>query len=163
MKLIIYLLLLFTVFYLVYPSPKFPNLPPNSLQSFEPADTETPNRRAYFTNLTRDQIMAYYRQYFTPYALRLNYPPEEARTLIRDQIRSSWLEEIYLPFRDSYLVNGFYPTQPAEQININNVHYLNKITVRYIPSHPISRLTILLLAGVSGYLLFYEYAKNRFV
>jgi len=150
-------LCVFASLYLVYPSPKFPNLPPNSLQSFEPADTESPNRRAYYTNMTRQEVMAYYRSNFATLALRLNYPPEEAQILIRDQTRSSWLEELYLPLRDSYLINGFYPIKPTEQININHVHYLNKITVRYVPSHPISRLTVFMLACISGYLLLKEY------
>lgn len=158
MKIISTILLLFAICYLIYPSKPFPNPPPGSLQSFEPADTETPNRKAYYTNLSRDQVMAYYRENFNKYALRLNYPPEEAQTLIRDQTRSSWLEEIYLPLRDSYLINGFYPTKPTEQININGVHYQNKITVRFIPSHPVSRLTVLLLFGVCTYFLYQEYA-----
>jgi len=163
MKIIICLLLLLTILYLVYPSKNFPNPPPSSLQSFEPADTESPNRRSFYTNLPRGEVMAYYRDNYNKYAIRLNYPPEEAQTLIRDQTRSSWLEELYLPMRDSFLINGYYPTKPTEQININGVHYLNKITIRYVPSHSISRLTILLLACCSIYLIYLEYVKNRFV
>lgn len=148
---------IFVSLYLIWPSVKFPNPPPESLQSFEPADTESPNRRAYFTNLNRTEVMAYYRQNFNIRALRLNHPPEEAPVLIRDQTRSSWLEELYLPLRDGFLINGFYPTKPTEQININNVHYDGKITVRYLPSHPVARLTVFSLAIISGYLLYREY------
>lgn len=158
MKIFCSIFLIFVICYLSFPARGFPNPPPGSLQSFEPADTESPNRRAYFTNFTRTEILSYYRQNFNVRALRLNYPHEEAQTLIRDQTQSSWLEELYLPMRDSYLINGWYPTKPTEQININRVHYLNKITVRYIPSHAISRLTVLLLACISSYLLIREYA-----
>ncbi len=158
MKIFISFILLFVICYLLFPARGFPPPPPNSIQSLEPADTESINRRAYYTNLTRAEILAFYKQNFNARALRLNHPPEEAQTLIRDQTRSSWLEELYLPFRDSYLINGFYPTLPTEQINIDNVHYENKITVRYIPSHPISRLTVLLLASICFYLLYREYA-----
>ena len=159
--------LLFTAVYLLLPSPDFPSPPEGSLQSQEPADTESVYRRSYFTNLSRQDITAYYAGKFkvspgVPISLlqfRLNRPPEEAATLIRDQTRSSWLEEYNHPGREYIYINGFYPTKPTEQININNVHYENKITVRMVPSHPVTRITVLSLCAVCIVLLIKEYAK----
>lgn len=166
--LIFCILILSAVYYLASPVLPFPPAPPGGLQSDEPSDTESVYRRAYYTNLDRPAVLSYYRNYFRPFRLsflnrlqlRLNYPPEESQTLIRDQTRSSWLEEIYFPLRDSFFINGFYPTLPTEQININSVHFTNKIIVRYVPSHPVTRLTTLTLAAVCGYWLFREYAKS---
>lgn len=157
MKIIIAILL---SIYLLLPSPKFPDAPPGSLQSNEPADTESIYRRAYYTNLTRPEIMAYYEAAFgTLPQFRLNHPPEDATSLIRDQTRSSFLEEIVHPLRESFYINGFVPTLPTEQINIHKIHYLNKVTVRYVPSHPVTRLTVLLMLLVVGRRLVAEYAR----
>ncbi|KKU92629.1 hypothetical protein A3H89_02525 [Candidatus Amesbacteria bacterium RIFCSPLOWO2_02_FULL_48_11] len=153
-------LLLFTIYYLLLPSPVFPPFPPGSLTSTEPADTESIYRQAFFTDLDRIELISYFTSQFsspvTP--LRLNYPPEEAYSLIRDQTRSSWMEELVHPWRDSLLINGFYPTLPTEQINRNGVHYQGKITIRRLPSHALTRLTVLALTCIAGRLLVKEYA-----
>ena len=133
-----------------------PQTLPDALRSLEPADTETPNRQAYFTNLTREQIMDYYKQNFSGIlSYRLNYPPEEAQSLIRDQTQSSFLEEIVHFGKQSLYINGFVPTKATEQINRNGVHYTTKVTVRYVPSGYVTRLTVLLL----GYLVTWQLAK----
>ncbi len=161
------LLILVTAVYLALPSPAFPPPPPNSLQSDEPADTESVYRRAYYTDYSRSEIMAYYKKQFQSSPLgrlpllqiRLNYPPEDAFTYIRDQTQSSWLEELVHPGRESIFINGFYPTKPTEQININGVHYLNKITVHYYPSRAVSRLTVLALTVIAVIWLKKEYGQ----
>ena len=154
------LLLLISIFYyLILPSPKFPDVPPGSIQSNEPADTESIYRRAYYTNLTRPEIMDYYDLAFRGLIqYRLNLPPEDAYSVIRDQTKSSFLELIVHPLRESLYINAFVPTKPTEQININGVHYLNKVTIRYLPSHPISRLTVLALSGLLLFWLKKEYS-----
>ncbi len=158
-KLILLVVLIFIGIYLVLPSPKFPEIPPGSIQSNEPADTETIYRRAYYTNLTRPEIMSYYDQAFRgPIQYRLNLPPEDAYSVIRDQTKSSFLEQIVHPLRESLYINAFVPTKPTEQININGVHYLNKVTVRYLPSHPVSRLTVLALSSLLFLWLIKEYS-----
>jgi len=43
------------ILYLILPNPPYPEPPPDALQSNEPADTESPLRRAYFTDFTREQ------------------------------------------------------------------------------------------------------------
>lgn len=154
-------LLSFTVaYYLLLPAPKFPPPPENSIRSREPGDLESVYRRAYYTNFSRSEILNHYaRQFSFPGQFLLNYPPEDAYPQIRDQTKSSWLQELVHPWRESLFINGFYPTKPTEQIYIDNVHYLNKITLRYTPSHPVSRLTVFALSLVGLYLLKHEYAK----
>lgn len=147
--------------YLLLPSPAFPPPPPGSFHSTEPADTETILRQAYYTNLSRAEIMQFYDTQFQgkiSIQYRLDLPHEEAYALIRDQTRSSYLEQIIHPWRESLYINVFVPTKPTEQINIQNVHYLNKITVRYLPSHTISRLTVLLMSSLVIVWLTKEYS-----
>lgn len=154
-----FLLSLFTIYYLLIPTPGFPPPPPGSLVSEEPADTESVYRKAYFTNLSRAEIIDYYKGKWRRPFIRLIIPPEDSQSVIRDQTRSSWLEEFVHPGKDSLYVNGFYPTKPTEQINIDGIHYQAKITARYIPSHPATRLTALALATLAIYFLAKEYVK----
>jgi len=146
------LLSLLFLFYLVLPNPSFPLPPKDALQSKEPADTETPLRRAYFTNLTREEVMIHYKKQldksvfaniFLP-TYRLNYPPEESQAIIRDQTRSTFLEEIVHPFRESVYVNGFEPKDPKDAIFIAERPWRQKIIIKYVPSNPYVRL------GVAG-------------
>ncbi len=151
------LLFVLAALYLLLPSPQFPKVPPDSVQSAEPADTESIYRRAYFTSLSRQELVDYYFGKFGGWGIRLVHPPEEAQTLIRDQTRSSWLEEIVHPGRESVYINAFVPTLPTDQINIDGVHYLNKVTVRYQPSSPLPRLTVLVMVSIVIYFMAREY------
>lgn len=152
--------LVFAIFvvYLLLPSPRFPKQPADSVQSLEEADTESPFRRAYFTNYTRDWIVEHYQNQFMTLlgvplpTYRLNYPPEDAFQLIRDQTRSTYLEEIIHPFRESIFINGFVPTLAKDAIGYRGVRYYQKITIRYTPSSPFIRVPILAFALIS---LFY--------
>ncbi len=148
-----------TAVYLVLPAPQFPPVPPTAIQSDEPGDTESSYRKAYYTNLSREEIMAYYFKQFGGWGIKLNHPFEEAQTLIRDQTRSSYLEEIVHPGRETLYINGYVPQLPKDQINRNGQHYLNKVTVRLIPSHLVARLTLLLMVAVISYWLGKEYAQ----
>jgi len=143
LKVITILFVTIALFYLLVPVPDFPEPPLGAVQSFEPADTETPQRRAYFTDLNREAVIDSYVQQFSflPY-LRLNYPPEEAQTIIRDQTRSYYLEEIVQPLRSSFYVNGFVPQEEKDAVIVDGVEYYQKITVRYIPSSPIVRVSV---------------------
>jgi len=149
---------LFFVLFLMYlfePSPSFPPPPPDSLQSNEPADTESDYRRAYFTDYTREQVIMHYKAHFGRLVvLRLNYPPEDAVTLIRDQTRSYYLEELVHPMRESLFINGFVPQEDKDDIWIDNRHFEQKITIRYIPTDNKIRLVIGFLAGILGYIIF---------
>lgn len=150
--------------YLLFPNPNFPLPPANVLRSLEPGDTESIYRRAYYTNYTRAEIMSHYSAQFQQKSgliqFRLNHPPEEAYALIRDQTRSNYLEQLVHPLRASLYINGYEPTKPSDQINRNSVHYANKITVRLVPSGPLTRLTVFSLIAISVYILTKEYVKT---
>lgn len=149
-------ILLIFLIYLLLPTPSFPVQPPDSMQSIEGADVETPLRRAYFTNYTRAQVLEHYqiqleRSLFFGIPIptyRLNYPPEDAFRLIRDQTRSVFLEEIVHPFRESLFVNGFVAREEKDDIWYRGVHYSQKITVKYSPAVAVVRITVFFI-GVS--------------
>ncbi len=153
-KILFVLLSTLFIFYLLLPNPTFPEPPSDALQSNESADTETPLRRAYFTNYTREEVMTHYKDQFEKPVFfgiflpsyRLNYPPEEAQTIIRDQTRSTFLEEIVHPFRESVYINGFKPSLQKDAIFIDGKDWYQKITVRFVPSNSIVRVTIVVLA-----------------
>lgn len=140
------------------PSPDFPTPPSDALMSDEPADVETPLRRGYFTDLDREEVMQHYLSQFDEtklldisiLAYRLNYPPEEAQTLIRDQTRSTFLEEIVHPFRESVFINGFEPTEDRDLIRVGGKLWRQKIIVRYYPSDLKERLAVGILVSLLG-------------
>lgn len=149
------------LYYLSLPAVGFPPPPPDSLQSQEPADTESPLRRAYFTDLSREEVTTYYRQNFKLNFFsaiipnyRLNYPPEEAQTIIREQTRSTFLEEIVYPFRESLFVNGFKPSQEKDIIFISGRKWEQKIIVRYVPSLLWMRILVGIFILISMALIF---------
>lgn len=142
--------------YLLPPSGKFPLAPPDAVQSLEEADTEIPLRRAYFTNYNREEVIKHYRAAlgtlnifgFKRAPVRLNYPPEESNAIIRDQTRSTFLEEVVYPFRESLYINGFKPKSAKDDIWYNGAHFEQKITVFYIPTNTIARITIFTLSFI---------------
>jgi hypothetical protein len=152
------LLSLVFLFYLSLPNPSFPLSPEDSLQSDEPADTETPLRRAYFTNATREEVMQFYQNQFKGF--RLNYPPEESKSLIRDQTRSTFLEEIVHPFRESIYVNGFEPKEAKDAIFIAEKPWRQKIIIRYVPSNVFIRLGVATATLILVWFLIKEWLKK---
>lgn len=154
--------------YLVLPNPAFPKPPPDSLQSQEPADTETPLRRAYFTNYTRQQVLDWYEAQWNDSGFLnlplptylLNYPPEDAQTIIRDQTRSTFLQEVVHPFRESLYINGFEPDPKSKDaINIGGRDWRQKIIIHYVPSSTLIRLVVFAGTVVSVYFLFLMWKK----
>lgn len=150
--------------YLSLPNPRFPSPPTDSIQSSEPADTETSLRRAYFTNYSREEVMQHYHNQLTRSSFldlplptyRLNYPPEEAQSIIRDQTRSTFLEEIVHPFRESVYINGFEPKVKKDAIFIEGREWEQKIIVRYVPSV----IWIRLIVGTLMVLLIFLLSKE---
>lgn len=159
MKIIALLLCAFAALYLLWPTPGFPPPPPDSFISTEPADTESVYRIAFYTNLSRAEIINYYKDQWSRPFVRLNHPPEFSFEYIRDQTRSSWLEEFVHPWKDSLYINGFYPTTPQEQFNFVGDHYIGKITLHYFSSFPATRLTVLALTAVCLHWLTREYVS----
>jgi len=149
--------------YLLLPNLSFPEPPPDSLQSLEPADLENQFRRSYFTNFGREFIIKYYQKKFKLLifdkslpSVRLNYPPEEAKTLIRDQTRSTYLEEIVYPFRESLFINGFEPTSEKDTIIVSGQKWHQKVTLKYVPSNAFARLML----GIASLILIYFVFKK---
>lgn len=127
--------------YLTMPNPDFPYPPSEFVQSKEPADSETPLRRGYYTNLSRKEVISHYQNQFG-WGYRLNYPPEEAKTIIRDQTKSTFLEEIVHPFRESLFVNGYEPKENENAIGAAGEVWKQKIIVKYVPSNNFVRIAI---------------------
>lgn len=150
--------------YLVLPSPGFPNPPSDSVQSVEPADSEDTYRRAYFTDLNREEVILHYKKQMVVspidlFILRLNYPPEDAQTLIRDQTRSTFLEELTYPLRDSLFINGFEPRDPKDEIWYRGRHFRQKITIRFVPNAVLQRFVVAFGIVSLSWLIFKEYVK----
>lgn len=159
-------ILLFVAFVLlsiyVFPkSPEFPTPPSDFVQSFEPADVETPFRRGYYTNLSRAEVIAHYEKEFNKgfdiYTPRLNYPPEDAPLVIRDQTKSTFLEEIVHPLRESIYINGFEPKTEEYAQYYKGIRYNQKIIIRYVPSSFWIRLFAVTGSIISAYFLLKEY------
>lgn len=165
--------LLFSLLFLSYlalPNYPYPAPPPGAVQSQEEADTEDSHeRRAYFTDFTREEVMDHYQNQLkkssflglTMPTYRLNYPPEEAFTLIRDQTRSTGLEEIVHPLRQSFFVNFFEPVNdPQNAIGYKGIVYRQKITVAYKPSNMPVRVVLGLATLGVGFLVWPSFVKE---
>ncbi len=145
--------------YLALPEPPFPTGLWDFQASTEPADKETPLRRGYYTNLTRGQLMDHYTKEFV-WGVRLNYPPEEAQTLVRDQTKSSFLEEVVHPMRESLFVNGYEPKPDVQILEVNGVKYKEKVIVKYVGSNVFARLSIGAVALLLIWFLAVEWGKT---
>ncbi len=169
LKLIFTLFCLVFLFYLVLPNPTFPTPPTDAQISKEPGDNENPLRRAYFTNATREQVMDNYKSQFDKSPLlgiklptyRLNYGPEESQAIIRDQTRSTFLEEVVHPFRESVFVNGFEPKEAKDAVVIDATQWRQKITVRYVPSNVFVRIITALITLALAFVLMREYSNVK--
>lgn len=159
------------VFYLALPNYSFPTPPPGVLKSQEPADMETPLRQGYFTNYSRAEVLSWYRgQFEYTYifghkiklpTLLLNYPPEDAETLIRDQTSSTFLQEFVHPFRESLYINGFKPSAVENKplFNVNGKSWEQKITVRFVPGNVIIRELIFVATALMIIVVFKAFEK----
>lgn len=151
----------FTIFgllfiaYLSFPSPRFPAELPGSYQSSLPGDVETPLRRGYYTDMTRSDVLSWYESQFK-WGPLLNYPPENAQTLIRDQTQSTFLQEIVHPFRESIYINGFEPTEAQYNQIADGKTWRQKVIVRYVPSSLVLRLVLGFMTLGLVYLLYKE-------
>lgn len=158
-----YLYLLFSfllLYYLSLPNPKYPDLPPESLISTEPGDTEDPLRRAFFTNLSREEVVSYYKDAykinflgFDVPTLTLNHPPEDADIVIKELTRSTFLEEIVYPMRTSFYINGFKPTDKKDAVVVGGKEWVQKITVKHFESSPVLRTTLGFFVLLLGWII----------
>lgn len=172
LKLILAIVAFLVCFYFLVPSPCQPPPLPQSVKSTEPGDTvEIPGLFAYYTNLSRDEAISFYERHYTRssllslplFAYRLSYPPEYAWVAIRDTIHSSYLEEIVIPLRESYYINGYEPAKDpfkkegersGKGFEIEGKEYRMKVTVLPVRSHLFSRFFVLFgIILVSGILV----------
>lgn len=168
--------LIFSILFLAYvslPIPPYPSNPPDSLQSEERGDTEDfKNRRAYFTDLTRAEVLSYHQKELSYTAwngikiplptYRLNYPPEDAFIFIKDQTRSVFLEEVVHPFRESFFVNGFVAQVAKDAIIIEGREFQQKISIRYYRSELWVRIGIALTSLALLFVLMREWQRTLF-
>ncbi len=141
---------LVSLIYLVSPTPQLPDLP-YSIRSDEPGDTiQLKNVTAYYTNLSRTQVINFYKaNYSGPITIHLNHPPERAKEIIRDTTQSYYLEEFHLPYKESLFINGFewekdVFTKPEKRIKnkllFKGKEYSAKITLKIFPTSIWQRL-----------------------
>lgn len=135
---------LLAVAYLYLPLPNIPQLA-NSVRSTLPGDTtQLVNVSGYFTNLSRTEVITFYKANLNgPMRLQLNHPPEKSKEVITDTIQSYYLEEFVFPFKGSVFINGYdwqndVFTKPekriANKLIYNGVEYQSKITVKTYPT-----------------------------
>ena len=156
---------IFAVVYLVSPTPKLPDLV-NSVKSDLPGDTvQIPNVSGYFTNMTRTEVMNFYKSYYYGlFRINLNHPPEKAKEIIVNTIQSYYFEEFILPFKESLYINGFewendVFTKPEKRIKnkiiFQEKEYKSKITIRTFPVSIPKRLFSFFFTEISIIVIFY--------
>ncbi len=168
------------VLYLLLPSPNTPILG-SDLQSDEPGDTwQHPEQKAFFTNKNRSMVILEMQKNFSVFfgniripSYRLNYRPEEVGTLVRDQLRSYYLEEIVYPMRESLFVSGWEPQnspiykgylpKDRPRIIINDIEYLSKVTIRPVRSSSVARLLVWTLCFPALYLVYRSFKSLSYV
>lgn len=153
------------IIYLISPTPTPPDLV-NSVKSDLPGDTvQIPNVSAYFTNMTRTEVINFYKSYYYGlFRINLNHPPEKAKEIIVNTIPSYYFEEFVLPFKESLYINGFewendVFTKPDKRIKnklvFQNKEYKSKITIRTFPVSIPKRLFSFFFTEVSIIAIFY--------
>lgn len=162
--------------YLFQPAPSVAPLP-QALRSDEPGDTwQNPDQSAYFTDLSREEVIAFYQDSFgldlfglrlRPF--RLNYRPEDTAIYVRKHIDSYYLEELVFPFRDSLFVHGWNPSLAPQNrdlpelerakrlININGQPFSAKIILKPYYSPLWARLLVWTLVFPVGYLVLTQF------
>jgi hypothetical protein len=141
--------------YLIWPAPTFPKTLWDFASSNEPADKESSLRRGYYTNLTREQLMDHYSKEFG-WGERLNYPPEDAQTIIRDQTKATFLEEVAHPMRESLFIAGNELKPGTGSFEVDGKKYKQKVIVKYVTSNVFVRV----LAGLSTLALIWILASE---
>lgn len=183
-KFIAVIIFILGLVYILSPGPtKIEDFPPipDSLKSDEPGDTyQNPNIVAYFSDFDREKITRFYRSAYQKnhflvgllFPISLNYPPETARAVIRNEQVSTFLEEYVYPLRGSILVNGYEPFVENEikkrehwfirdRIHINGRYFVSKSTLRFYPNDAFDRIIVYFGIWLAGFALF-ELSKKTF-
>lgn len=172
-KIITAVVLVLLLIYLLLPQPKYPLPLPNSVKSTEEGDTvQVPGVSAYYSQHNRAFVTKYYQEHFAQVpdfplkfpSYRLSHPPQFAHEKIRDELLSSYFEEVVHPLRESLFVNGwepavFYKDQPGNierySLVATGVRYFSKATLRPFYSSVYARLVNYIGILVSGFILYY--------
>lgn len=179
-KLLIFLALaiyLSGIYYLTRPAPTLPVLA-DAVRSDEPGDTvQHPDQAAYYTDRdNRGQILGELQNKFNLLSFswlsyRLNYRPEEVGELVRDQLRSYYLEEVVHPLRESVFINVLDPAkspmiddEKREQAKMyfKGRYYPIKVTLRPAYSEAWGRLLVWTLIFPSIYAVYLSLRKSLY-
>lgn len=165
---------IFAILYLITPTPTPPDLV-NSVKSNEPGDTvQLANVSAYYTNMTRTEVMNFYKAYYSGlFRIILNHPPEKSKEVIKDTIQSYYFEEYVLPFKESLYINGFEWENDvftkAEKRVVNKLlfkgkEYKAKVTIKTIPVSKEKRLFAFFFTQSSFFIilsLYFSFLKKK--
>ena len=141
---------IFAAIYLIAPLPSIPPLS-NAVKSDLPGDTtQLKNVSGYFTNLSRTEVITFYKANLNGlFRVQLNHPPEKSKEIISDTTQSYYLEEFVFPNKGSVFINGYdwqkdVFTKPDKRISnkliYHNTEYQSKITVKSFPTSLWQRL-----------------------
>lgn len=165
------------LYYLTRPTPTLPVLS-DSVRSDEPGDTvQHPDQAAYYTlRDSRPEILSELQKKFDLnnswtglISYRLNYRPEEVGELIRDQLRSYYLEEVVHPLRESVYINVFDPEKSPmiddekraqARMYFKDVFYPRKVTLRPVYSRSPGRILVWTLIFPASYAVFISLKKS---
>jgi len=163
--------------YLTLPTPMTPDLS-NAERSNEPGDTwQHPDQKGFYTNSDRQtalsEMQSKYSLVLFGYKIpsyRLNYRPEESFEMVRDQMKTTYLEEIVYPMRNSLFVNGYEPENAPEfaklpkdkipQLFFAEKPYFSKVTLKPNNSSWVARLFVWTLIFPSIYLIYLSFKKT---
>ena len=165
---------LLAIFYLTSSVPVLPDLP-NSAKSDLPGDTvQISNVTAYFTNMSRTEVINFYKAYYGGlFRINLNHPPERSKDIFVDTMQSYYLEEFILPFKESLYINGFewendvftkVESRSKNKLIYHDIEYKAKITLRRFPVPITSRLIAFFsveLGVIVIFLVFKSYLRKK--
>jgi hypothetical protein len=160
---------LFFVWYLSTPLPVVKDLT-NAVKSDLPGDTtQLKNVTGYFTNLSRTEVINFYKaNYNSLFRIQLNYPPEKAKEIFRDTTQTYYLEEFVIPLKGSIFINGYdwqndVFTKPDKKITnkliYRGVEYQSKITIKIYPTTQSQRLFTFFATEFIIFIIFILYKK----
>lgn len=178
-RLILGTIFILGLIYILAPGPQSINdIPPlpGSLKSDEPGDSyQNPNVAAYFSDYWREYVTGYYQRELMKRSfwglgipsIRLNHPPEEAFKYIKDQQRTTYLEQYFYPLRGALYVNGYEPINEQGKkfdsisipIFIQDRFFVSKTTLKYYHAPTLYRLLVYFGSWILAAGLFKLYKK----
>jgi len=160
---------LFFIVYLILPTPVLKPLPDSVVSTLPGDTTQLKNVSGYYTNISRTEVMNFYKSIYTsPFLIRINHPPEKAKEIFRDTMQSYYLEEFVLPFKESLFINGYewekdVFTKPekriANKLIYNGITYPSKINTKLIKTSVPTRLIVFFASEIGIFLIFLCYQQ----